>query len=199
MTLEYFRWAKEVSFNPKKETKKDYKYDQFIRRLLVVSLLPGVLLTIITFFAASWVGEQTGSMFGAFSAFVYIPIFLLSAVINPFISGAIIHFFGKIVFQLMKKDYKKTYNAAAYSLAPSFLFGWIPVVGSFVGGIWSIVVQVYALSNQQGITPSRALLVVLIPVIILVAVVILFAGASYSLVGENLISGNFVQSAVPGI
>lgn len=197
MTWDIFMWAKEVAFNPKKSTKKEHDYGFMIRKLLVLSLIPGVLLTIITYFAAGWVSQELG-MFGGFSAFMYIPLFLVSAVVNPFISAAIMHFFGKMVFQLMKKDYRKTYNAMAYGMVPSFLFGWIPVIGSVVGGIWSIVVQVYALSNQQGIPTSRALLVVLIPIIILVAVGIAFAAASLSFLGMDMMSGNFVQSAVPG-
>lgn len=174
-------WAKEVCFNPKQNTKKDFKYEEFIKKLLIISLVPGILFTIITILTISAFGGQAA---GYVTAAIYIPLFLISAVVNPFIAGAIIHFFGKIVFKMIKKDYKKTYNSSAYGMIPSFLFGWIPVIGSFIGAIWSIIVQVYAISNQHGVKPKQALIVVLIPVIIILVIVFAAAGAAIFSIGS---------------
>lgn len=186
MCWDYLKWAKDVCFDPEKNTKKDYKYGEFIKRLATVSLVSGVAMTVITLFAfAGDLGMMDGVAWA--SAFVFIPIYLASAAIGPFINGAVYHFFGKLVFRLMKGEYKKTYNAAAYSDVPGFLFGWIPVVGGLVAGIWGIIVAVFALSNQQKIPKGRALLVIFIPIIIAVviavAVAATVAGWAYSFMG----------------
>lgn len=177
MCWHILRWAKDVTFHPKKLTKKDLKYGEFIKRLLIVSLIPGILSTVIAVVTFDFVG-----------AFVFIPVFLIAAVVTPFVNAAILHFFGKWVFRLMKKDYKKTYNSAAYSMAPRFLFAWIPVVGGIIAFIWGFIAQVYALANQQNISARRALLVMLIPII--VALIVMFAvgatflGSMFALMGE---------------
>lgn len=188
MCWDTFRWAKGVMLDPKRNTKKELDYGPMIRKLLVVSLVPGVMFTILTVFAADLAGNEFAG-FGAWSGLFYIPLFLLSAVINPFVNGAITHFFGKIVFKLMKKDYRKTYNAYGYGMIPAFIVGWIPFIGSLVGGVWSIVVNVYAISNQHNVKPSRALLIVLIPVIIAFAFAFLVAGAVFSMFNSGMFGG----------
>ena len=165
--METLHWAKAVTLSPSANTGSNLPYNELIKRLAVISLIPGILLSIISVFGGDFV-----------SLFMTIPIFLLSAIISPIINAAIIHFVGKIAFRLMKQDYKRTYNASAYSAIPGFLFGWIPFVGSIIGGVWSIVVGIIALSNQQGISRMRALgvfaltfaIVVIVAVILMVTV-----------------------------
>jgi hypothetical protein len=181
MCWDYLKWAKDVCFDPEKNTKKNYKYGEFIKRLATISLVSGVAMTAITLLAFV---DDLKSMDGIAwaSAFVFIPVYLISAAISPFINGAIYHFFGKLVFRLMKSDYKKTYNAAAYSDVPGLLFGWIPVVGGLLSLIWGIIVAIFAFSNQQKISKKRALLVIFIPIIIVIsiALVVVFAVGGWS-------------------
>jgi len=199
MCWDVFRWAKDVCLDPKKNTKKDYKYGDFIRKLVLVSLVSGVMMTLMTVFAfTSELAGEAGAL-GWASAFVFVPIFVLGAVFNPFVSGAIVHFFGKIAFKMMRKDFKKTYNAAAYSQVPAFLFGWIPVVGGAIGGIWSVIVYVYALSNQQGIKPGKALVVVLIPIIIAVAIAFVLAVAAASFIAGAMLGPGMMDAMFAGI
>lgn len=193
MYWKVFKWAKEVAFDPRKNTKKDLKYGDFIRKLMVVSLVSGVLTTLL---AVAGVFAGFGRPFeaGVFA----IVVFLLSAIFQPFINAAIFHFFGKIVFRLMKGSYKKTYNATAYSTIPAFLFSWIPVIGSVIAAIWGVIVMVYALSNQQKISTGRAILVILIPIIIVVVIAAIIAAivASFflgALLGPSMMS-SFLNS-----
>lgn len=186
MCWDIFRWAKEVIFDPAKSTRKDYKYGEFVKRLAVVSLVTGVLKTLLIVLALNIFLPLRGDLSALVSVFITIPLYLFVAAFAPFVSAAVTQFFGKIVFGLMKKDYKKTYNAYAYAAVPGFLFGWIPVVGEVVGGIWGIVVAVYALANQQKIPKGRALLVILIPIFIAVVVFLLIAIAAASFIAGTL-------------
>lgn len=173
MCRKLLRWAKDVTFSPKKATKKDVKYGELMKRLAIISLIPGVLTTLASAVLFDSLVAAEGYTAAIASVAVGILIFLFAAVVAPFVNAAITHFFGKMVFGLMKKDFKKTYNAAAYAMVPRFLFVWIPVVGGVIAFIWGIVTMTYALANQQKISRARALLVIFIPVII--AVIILVA------------------------
>ncbi|MBI4894496.1 MAG: YIP1 family protein [Candidatus Aenigmarchaeota archaeon] len=181
MCLEYFKWAKEVCFDPKKNTKKDYRYFDFVKRLATVSLVSGVAMTVMAFLTF---GEElsTGDMVAWSSIFFFVPVYVIAAAIGPFVNGAIYHFFGKIVFKLMRGDYKKTYNAAAYMDVPSFMFGWIPVIGGIVSMVWGVVVGVSAFSNQHKISRGKSLVVVLTPIAIAFVLVLLLAIFAYSYV-----------------
>lgn len=188
MCWDVFRWAKDVCFNPGKNTKKDYKYGDFIKRLAIVSLVSGVLTTVIAAISFNELAATQGQEVAVISVAIGIPIFLFSALIGPFVNAAVTHFFGKLVFRLMKKDYKKTYNATAYSMVPRFLFAWIPVIGGVVAAIWGLIVQIYALANQQHISKARALLIVFIPIIIafIILLAVFATGISYLGGIENL-------------
>ncbi len=181
MCMEHFRWAKEVLMSPRKSTKKDLKYGEFMKRLVVMSLVSGVLSTVIT--AAAFMTElavETEALTWA-SVFVMVPMYIVSAIIGPFVGGAINHFFGRYVFRFFKGDYKKTYNAAAYSMVPRLLFAWIPFLGGLIAGIWGIVVGVHALMNQQKISMGKALIITFVPMIIALAVAV----AAVLIVGEG--------------
>lgn len=187
-----FKWAKEVAFKPDKNTKKDYDYGEFVKRLVIVSLLPGIAATIITIAVFSTVLTSEFSGVAWASAFVAIPTYIISAIISPFIGAAVVHFFGKIIFRLMKGDFKKTFNASAYSTTASLLFMWIPVIGGILSIIWGIIVGTYALSNQQKITRGRALLVIFIPIIIFlilmgIAVAVAASFVAGALVGSDIL------------
>lgn len=180
MCMEYFRWAKEVMMAPRKSTKKDLKYGDFTRRLAVLSLVSGVMSTIVTVAVfMTELSDGTDPVAWA-SAFMMVPVYLIGAVVSPFINGAINHFFGKFVFGFFKGPYKKTYNASAYSMVPRLLLAWIPVVGGIASGIWGLIVGVHAMMNQQKVSMGKALVVTFVPVVIaiLVAVAIVFSGAS---------------------
>lgn len=192
MYWSFFRWAKEVALDPAKNTKKDMKYEEFVKRLVVVSLVSGVMGTILTLAAFSAVLGSQGAVSWA-SAFASIPIYILAAMFGPFVNAAISHFFGKYVFRLMKREYKKTYNAYAYSAVPGLLLGWIPLVGGIVAAVWSVVVGANALSNQQKISKGRALVVILIPIVIVVFLAIVVAA-----IVASFFAGALVGSALSG-
>lgn len=196
MTWDIWKWAKELSFNPRKLTKKNYSYGEFVTRLVKVSFFPIILSTVIGVFSILILDAATGGGGGMFAGLAIVGTlvgnifgYILAAVIGPFIGAAVVHFFGKMVFGLMKGDYKKTYNAMAYSSATRLLFIWIPFgIGTVVSLIWGIVTQVYALANQHKITPRRALLVTLIPIIIVAVVFVLIFAAAVATFGPEVMN-----------
>ncbi len=83
-----------------------------------------------------------------------------------------------LVAKLFKSQgtYVTLFRAVGYGSAPSAL-GIIPVVGTIVGAVWSIVLMIRAVRETQGVTSGAAAAVVLIPVAIgiVIALVVFFA------------------------
>lgn len=175
--IKTLEWAKGVMFSPSKNTKKTFKYSDAIRTLLTLSIVP--IVGYILLFALG--GVQYIGVDGLFGADpivqfgFFLVIYILSIAFSPFVDAAVTHFLGKLVFRLMKKDYSRTYNATFYELVPTILLGWIPFIGAVVGSIWSIVIFIHALSNQQGITKKMAILVWLLPVIVSLVIAFVIA------------------------
>ncbi len=88
------------------------------------------------------------------------------------IGTGILHIIAKLFGG--KSTYTGYLKAMGYAEAPMAL-GVIPFVGSFIGGIWSLVCVIYATKEAQEISMGKAIAVVLIPVVLLV-ILALIAG-----------------------
>ncbi|MDI6826564.1 MAG: YIP1 family protein [Candidatus Aenigmarchaeota archaeon] len=87
--------------------------------------------------------------------------------IGPFISAGIMHLFTKMFGG--KNDYSATYKVTVYSSTPTLVIGWIPYVGWLVS-FYSLYLFIKGLSILHDISMSRAFLVILIPIIIVVII-----------------------------
>jgi hypothetical protein len=172
--FEALRLAKEITFHPKEATKlaasnQKELWMYLLSVGLVYSVLYGVVAYVMSFFLAS--DQLTGALLGASSyGLLQIPISLVSITVGVMIGAVILHAFGKL-FGIYKKDLLKTTTAMAYGISPLLFFGWLPGL-NIVGGIWSFIVQIYALSNQQGISKLKAFVSMLIPAVIVVGIII---------------------------
>lgn len=121
------------------------------------------------------------------STLLIIPIVLLIFIIvlpvGYFIDAFIYQLFGKFILRQFTTNYRATFSAVVYGSVPSVLFIWlenIPKIGSIFGlilGIWSFIVLLFALSNQQKISKFTAFVVLLISVaaLVIVVAIILYA------------------------
>lgn len=111
----------------------------------------------------------------ALMLFVISPISLL-------ISAGIYQLFAKILFDLVKKDYSRTFNAFVHGIMPSLLLFWllgIPFVGvavQILAGVWSIIVLIISLSKQQGINYKQAVGTYLLSIFTLGAIIFVVIG-----------------------
>lgn len=70
----------------------------------------------------------------------------------------------------------QTIKAMLYSSTPSLLFGWVPVL-NIIAGIWSIVLNIIGIREFHDISSERAFLAMTIPIILLLLIIAIFAGA----------------------
>ncbi len=99
-------------------------------------------------------------------------IFLVMVVAIPvcvtlsmFIYSAILHLLLMIV-RGGKNRFEATFRVVAYSQAAQ-AWDLIPVVGSWIGGIWQLIVQVIGLREMHNISYLRVFMAFLLPVGIL--------------------------------
>ena len=105
-------------------------------------------------------------------------IFLIMVVAVPvgvtlsmFIYSAIIHLLLMIVGG-GKNKFEATFRVVAYSQAAQVL-DLIPVVGSWIGGIWQLIIQVIGLREMHNISYLRAFMAFLLPVGIIFLLIML--------------------------
>jgi len=70
-----------------------------------------------------------------------------------------------------KNGFEATFRVVAYSQAAQ-VWELVPVVGSWIGGVWRIVVQVVGLREMHGVSYLRIIVAFLLPVAFLFAVII---------------------------
>ncbi|MCQ8894434.1 MAG: YIP1 family protein [Methanolinea sp.] len=86
-----------------------------------------------------------------------------------------------------RKGYGETLKVLAFGSTPFLLVGWIPLVGFFVGGVWTLVLSVLGIRELQQVSTARALgaviLAAVIPFILLVILAAYFFISPVSVVG----------------
>jgi len=176
-----FAFAKEIIFNPFWATKEISETKNTIIYLFIISLIPALLNGIVSFYTA----EISERLFSASLSVIITLLYFVFAMIG----AAFIHGFGKL-FKLIKRDYSFTFAALAYASTPVILFGWLQsllglvsiylnIIFGLIIGVWSFILEIYALSNQHKIEKIKALLLILIPVIVIVAITIVLAGFAF--------------------
>jgi hypothetical protein len=178
--MDMFKLARDITFDPAKYTKKTSKnYKEPFIYLLFVGIFYSIGLALVTYIisyfalftgASSLFVDNTLATLGA----VGIPITIIMFPVGGLIFAAIFHGFGKL-FRIYKHDLLRTYSSMAHSNSPTLFFGWIPFI-NLIGAIWSIIVLIYSLANQHGITKLRALISVLITIVVIAVVVGVIVG-----------------------
>ena len=111
-----------------------------------------------------------------FFAILFAPVFILIA---AFIWCAILHVVLWIIGGA-REGFEATLRVYSYSAGSTSLFQLVPICGSLVGLVWSLVLQVTGLSRAHGISTGKAALAVLLPLalccVLVVAFALLFAG-----------------------
>jgi hypothetical protein len=90
-------------------------------------------------------------------------LIFLAILIGIFITGLITHAF--VLLMGGEKGVVQTIKTTMYASTPALLLGWIPYV-SIIGSIWSLVLLVLGLKENQNMEIGNAALVVIIPLVL---------------------------------
>jgi len=125
-------------------------------------------------------------LMGVVGGVVYIIIVEFLALFFVFILGGWLHIWVYLLGG--RKGYIQTVKALIFGSTPCMLIGWIPFIGTIIGGIWSLVLSILGVRELQEISTGRALAAVVVSGIIVAALVCLFA---------YLLIEAFINSATP--
>jgi hypothetical protein len=107
-----------------------------------------------------------GAMFGAGISGIFMiilcPIFIAAA---AFIGAGIIHLCLMLVGGA-KKSYETTLRVVCFATGSTQPILIIPICGSFIAGIWGLVVEVIGLAKAHEIDIGRAVLAIVIPLVV---------------------------------
>jgi len=110
---------------------------------------------------------------GAFFVYLVFLFYLLGV----FVSGLIIHAF--VLLMGGTKGAKQTIKTTMYASTPFLLLGWIPIVSS-IGYIWSLVLLVIGIKENQQMETGNAVLVVIIPIVLVIILIALWSAVVIS-------------------
>ncbi|MGB9629121.1 MAG: YIP1 family protein, partial [Thermodesulfobacteriota bacterium] len=145
-------------------------------------LIYGVIAGIIGTFSGilwQWIFmAQYIPMVGPLSAIPLGFILIMVLIATPFLIafsifvGSAINHVCLMIVGGNKKGFKATFRAVSYAWS-GYLFGIIPVVGSLIGSIYSLVLIIFGIREGHGISTGKATLAVFLPIIVGLALVLL--------------------------
>ncbi len=127
--------------------------------------------SVTTIASSGILGSNGPGIVKAFTAFLvtyllFLPyllfVFMLFAI---FISGLYYHVF--VILFGGQKGLTQTVKTVMYASTPALLIGWIPFV-SIIGSVWTVILIIIGVRENQEMTTGRAVLVVLVPLVLTV-------------------------------
>ncbi|MFA4824519.1 MAG: YIP1 family protein [Methanoregula sp.] len=128
---------------------------------------------------------------GAVGAILMVVVVAILAVIFLFVFAIWLHIW--VYLAGGRKGYMDTVKALAYGSTPGMIIGWIPIIGPFIGGIWTLVLEVLSVREIHQISTERAVIAVILAVIIPIIIMLLFLAAVLSTMmsGATMMPGKY--------
>ena len=114
-------------------------------------------------------------LIGAIGAILAVVIITILAVVFLFVFGVWLHIW--VYLAGGRKGYLQTVKALAYGSTPGMVIGWIPFVGPFIGGIWTLVLESLSVREMHQISTGKAAAAVVLAVLIPAIIIMLMAAA----------------------
>jgi len=95
----------------------------------------------------------------------------LIVLLTLFVGSAIVHLCLMVV-GANRRGFEATFRVIAYSWATQ-IFALVPLIGSFIIPIYSLVIEIIGLRESHGISTGRAALAIFLPLIVLVTIIVI--------------------------
>ena len=172
-------------------------YQYYIVLFVIFTILYGIVAVVMDMnFMSSTIdtlsqvpGMQWVSDFSSFSSFlISFDVFVIYTafvigLFSIFLCGLILHCF--VLMFDGGNGYVQTIKTVMYAHTPYFILGWIPYV-NIIAGIWTLVLLVLGIRELQEFSTGKAVFVVLIPIVLVLIGMILFAVVIASFIGGIL-------------
>ena len=132
----------------------------------------------------SWAAELGYGTISPLVRFLLAPAFLMAGL---FLSGGVVHLL-LLIFGGANHGFGTTLRVFCYGNSPT-IFGVVPIVGTLIGGVWSLVVSIIGLREAHETEGWKAALAVLIPVVGSILLFAFLAFAAFIAAGDLLPAG----------
>ncbi len=176
-----FLFSPSKTFDNSKEDTIGDAFKYFVIILAIYAVLSAIIAAVAFSLIAGMLGMLGAPMmpFGAaMGPLLVVGIFILvliGGVIGVFIGGLWTHIWVYLVGG--RNGVEQTIKAVMYGVTPSYLLGWIPIVG-FIAVIWALIVGIIGVRQLHELSTGKAVLAVIIaiaiPLIIYVAILSMF-------------------------
>ncbi|MCW3133001.1 MAG: YIP1 family protein [Methanophagales archaeon] len=176
-----FLFSPSATFDASKEDTIGDALKYFVVILAIFAVIVSVLIAVLFSWFAGMLGMSRiptmalGAAMGpllAVGAFICV---LVGGIIGVFIDGLWLHIWVYLVGG--RNGVGQTIKALMYGATPSYLLGWIPIVG-IIGVIWALIVGTIGVRQLHELSTGKAVLAVIIaiaiPLIIYVAILSAF-------------------------
>jgi hypothetical protein len=153
-----------TSLKKEKGVKEAFKY------FAIVSLFSAVMTVIVNLLLKDVITTTVGKVPTPGEIFFF------------YLLGLPLYFLGAGLFHIWimifggRALYSKTYQLSVYTSTPYWLFGWFPLLGFIVAAIWDIVLTVIGVQHTHGLSKTRALWMVLLPLVLFMLLIIFVVG-----------------------
>jgi hypothetical protein len=134
--------------------------------------------------AETWASDLGYGAVSPLVRFLLAPVFLLGGL---FVSAGVIHVL-LLVFGGATHGFGTTVRVFCYANSPT-IFGVVPIVGTLVGGIWSLVIGIIGLREAHETETWKAVLAVLVPLLLSMILFMVVAFAAFMTAGTVMPSG----------
>lgn len=174
---------KEFMFNPSHAFRgvKDERPGETMLYLVILAFFYAIMATVMTTlqvfphpFSSSFTGHGIPA-FDLIRAITDILSIVIATITTMAIFGIWLHLWVFLVGG--RKGIWQTSKSVCYSATPSLLLAWIPVIGTLVGLVWTVIINVIGIKELHGISDNRAALAVVLGVVVAVILAAIAVGA----------------------
>ena len=175
-----FLWCPAETFEASKEETLSDAYVYFFLLLVIFSVLLAVIIGIVL---ANPVAQSILGMAPDLELLKIITALsatgiIIGGTVGVLIAGIWIHIWAYAFGG--RNGLAQTIKVLLYAATPLLVLGWIPVIGTGIGAIWSLLLLLTGLMHLQGMYSGRAILALvatlLVPVIIIGVIAVVVVG-----------------------
>jgi hypothetical protein len=166
-----FLWSPAETFEASKEETLSDAYVYCFPLLVIFSVLLAVIIGIVLAnpVAQSILGMRPDSELLKIITLMSASGIILGGTVGVLIAGIWMHIWAYAFGG--RNGLEQTIKVLLYAATPLLVLGWIPVIGTAIGAIWSLLLLLTGLTQLQGMYSGRAILALvaalLVPVVVI--------------------------------
>ena len=161
-----------ATFQATKEENLSSAFQYYVILLIIFSVLMFIVYAAALTFLPAVTGGRLPTGFGVELGILLAFFLFVIRFYGIFLSGLTYHVF--VILFGGTEGVGQTMKAVMYASTPALILGWIPVV-AIVGDIWTLILNVIGIRENQELPLVRAVLVLIIPLILSLIAAMLIA------------------------